>query len=120
MLRSPSNKRAAKTEATISNLSQTSQGELQSVKTEEVTREEPIILDVTVEGRPLRMELDTGAAVSVIPESSFRSLFPRVALRRSSLTLRTYTGEPVKPTGIAFVTVQHHGQCQRVPLRAAS
>lgn len=97
-------------------LAKPSQGKLQSVKTEQATREEPITLDVKVKGRPLRMELDTGAAVSVIPESLFRSLFLSVALRRASLTLRTYTGEPVKPTGVAFITVQHNGQCQHVPL----
>ena len=43
---------------------------------------EPIFLDVMVDGVParLRMELDTGAKVSVIPEETWKAKFPDVVL----------------------------------------
>ncbi|KAL3189892.1 hypothetical protein MRX96_020237 [Rhipicephalus microplus] len=34
----------------------------------------------------------------------------------TSLTLRTYTNEPVKPCGVAFVAVQYNAQRQQLPL----
>ncbi|KAL3242030.1 hypothetical protein MRX96_021563 [Rhipicephalus microplus] len=35
--------------------------------------------------------------------------------QRTSLTLRTYTNEPVKPCGVAFVAVQYNAQRQQLP-----
>lgn len=89
---------------------------LKSVKPAADARQKPIMVEVAIDGVPVNMELDTGAAVSVMSVSQFRSLFPRAHLRRTSLTLRTYTNEPVKPCGVAFVAVQYNAQRQQLPL----
>lgn len=89
---------------------------LQSVKAAAEVRAKPIMVEVTINDLPVNMELDTGAAVSVMSVSQFRSLFPSAQFRRTSLTLRTYTNERVKPCGVAFVAVQCNAQTQRLPL----
>ena len=45
------------------------------------------------------MELDTGAEVSVLPESTYLSLFPEKALIKSAAILKTYTGESIPMIG---------------------
>ena len=51
----------------------------------------PITVTVTVNDRPLQMELDTGAAVSIISERERHRLYPHISLRPSHTLLRTYT-----------------------------
>ncbi|CAB4043872.1 Hypothetical predicted protein [Paramuricea clavata] len=46
-----------------------------------------------VEGTPLRMELDTRSAVSVIQYQLYRAKFGHIKLQTSQITLRTYKGE---------------------------
>ena len=54
------------------------------------------------------MEIDTGAAVSLISESMWRSLFPDTSLRRSVTQLRTYTADPITVLGELPVQVRYH------------
>ena len=60
-------------------------------------RASPIEVSVTVDGVPMTMELDTGAAVSVISEHTYHSTWPhdRPALQPSSTKLQTYSGEVI-------------------------
>ena len=59
------------------------------------------------------MELDTGAAMSIIFASTQQSLFPGVTLRPSDVILRTYTSEVVSVKGELDVQVQYEQQsCQ--------
>ena len=51
----------------------------------------PIEVTVNVEDKPLTMELDTGAAVSIISEATRREMFPKKKLHKSKFTLKTYT-----------------------------
>lgn len=63
------------------------------------------------------MELDTGAAVSIISEDTKKSLFPDVPLQHSRITLRTYTGERIEVAGEIQVNVQYGQQAvERLPL----
>lgn len=48
---------------------------------------EPITVPINVDGVKLTMELDTGAAVSVVSLAEFRKLFPRKQLQPTTLTL---------------------------------
>nr|XP_050043718.1 uncharacterized protein K02A2.6-like [Dermacentor andersoni] len=79
-------------------------------------RSDPFTVPVNVDGVLLTMELDTGAAVSVISWREFQRLFPRKRLQPASLKLRTYTGAIVKPKGLAKVVVRHNDQCVELPL----
>ena len=41
----------------------------------------PLVMDIKLNGKPLTMELDTGAAVSLVSERTFQSLLPECQLR---------------------------------------
>ena len=45
------------------------------------------------------MEVDTGAAVSLISDETRKKLLPAATLHRAPVRLRTYTGEMIKVLG---------------------
>ncbi|KAL1251001.1 hypothetical protein QQF64_018797 [Cirrhinus molitorella] len=51
-----------------------------------------------LDGTPVRMQVDTGAAVSLVSETTFKEMIPHRTPQPSNITLKTYTGEivPVK------------------------
>ena len=79
------------------------------------TRPSPIQIPLQVEGKPLTMKLDTGAAVSIISEDT-KTMFPQLELRKSSIVLRTYTDESMQVTGQLQVHVQYRSQTQPLVL----
>ncbi|XP_042145634.1 uncharacterized protein LOC121835469 [Ixodes scapularis] len=97
-------------------LSRASDAALNGVTCPEQT---PINVRVIVNETPLEMELDTGAAVSVISAKQQQRLFPSLQLTATALRLRTYcqyTGALVEPKGVVGVTVQQNGQIHVLPL----
>ena len=56
------------------------------------------------------MELDTGAAMSLISESTQKSLFPDITLCLSEVTLRTYTSEVVSVKGELDIHAKYEQQ----------
>ena len=66
----------------------------------------PISLKIYLEGHPETMELDTGSAVSFMSKGVYLEYLHHIPLKDTSLKLRTYTGESVKPLGFCYVTVQ--------------
>ena len=62
------------------------------------------------------MELDTGAAVSLLPFSMYQEKFRHIPLQKASTRLRTYTGEKISPRGEVVVKVQKNGEYARLPL----
>ena len=80
--------------------------------------QESRILQTTVklEGHPFVMEVDTGAAVSLINENVYKSspVLRRLPLQLSSIQLRTYTGEGITVKG--EVAVQSDSQVLTLPL----
>ena len=73
---------------------------------------------VSVDGVPMTMELDTGAAVSVISEHTYHSTWPhdRPALQPSSIKLRTYSGEELEVIGSFSVQVRYEDQQEDISL----
>ena len=70
----------------------------------------PIEVDVSVNGTKLTMEVDTGAAVSIISETTRRVLLPTLPLRKSDLVLKTYTDERMLVVATLNVKVQYGDQ----------
>ena len=68
----------------------------------------PIYCDVLVEGTPLTMEVDTGAEVSVISETTRKSLFLESKLAKTNVVLKTYTHETIPVLGELTVEVMAH------------
>ena len=65
------------------------------------------------------MQLDTGAAVSLISIATYQSLWPPGQpphLHQSSIKLRTYTGEEPPVKGTIRVSVQYKDQKAELPL----
>ena len=60
------------------------------------------------------MELDTGAAFSIISERTCKSVFPDLPLHKSSIRLKTYTDEQIDVSGQLNVHVTYEEQ--RAPL----
>ena len=57
---------------------------------------QPLVVSVKVNNVDLKMELDTGASVSIISEATYNHHWPQgqaPALRESHVKLKTYTGE---------------------------
>ena len=73
----------------------------------------PIRVEFQVNGKPLLMEVDTGAAVFVIPEQQLTSHYPEAQICPCKVILRTYTGEPIEVLGKLKVSAQYQHQPSR-------
>ena len=68
----------------------------------------PFTVSVEVDGSPLTMEIDTGAALSLISQTTYSQLSPEggaPTLEKSPIRLCTYMGEELKLVGEAVVKV---------------
>ena len=72
-----------------------------------------------VEGHKLTMEIDTGAAVSIVSEETVNSspFLKCLPLQQTDVKLRTYTGQPVSVLGQLLVKVQHDEAQETTPLQ---
>ena len=70
----------------------------------------PYSVEVKVNGLPLHMEVDSGAAVSLATETAGASLLTSTELHPSSTVLKTYTGEQIAVKGVLKVDVEYGQQ----------
>ena len=70
---------------------------------------EPIVVELLIDDRPVRMEVDTGASQTVIGETMYQELWSRdkPKLRPSKANLLTYTGEELQLAGELSVKVRY-------------
>jgi len=57
--------------------------------------------------KQLTMEVDTGAAISIISKSTRKKVSSKVSLQRTSVKMRTYTDEPISVLGEMHVIVTY-------------
>ena len=76
----------------------------------------PICVEVELDRLSLNMELDTGAAVSLMSEKTYRKMFPVMSLQESRTVLKTYSGEPLRVIGQRECRVKIAGQSAKLPL----
>ena len=76
----------------------------------------PIEVDVTANGRKLTMEVDTGAALSIISQATKELVFPDLPLYSSKVILKTYTGEHMPVISNLHVRVQYGTQAAKLVL----
>eukprot|EP00731_Ephydatia_muelleri_P032793 Em0024g337a len=55
----------------------------------------PMYVQVIMERQPIKMELDTGAAVSIMPYTMSKEKMAHIQLRKSTVNLKTYTGQRI-------------------------
>ena len=65
----------------------------------------PISVKEVIEGISIWMELDTGAAVSLLPFPDYQTKFKHIPLRKTRTRLKTYTEEQVVPKGQIVVNI---------------
>ena len=74
-------------------------------------------MDVSLNGHSTTMEVDTGASVRVMSETTFKTLFgENIALVPYKDKLQTFTGEEIEVCGQFNVTVEHNGATRELPL----
>ncbi len=79
----------------------------------------PLFATLQFNHAELRMEVDTGAALSIISEHTYRNLWPESTaprLRSTDTRLCTYTGEEIPVLGAIEVCVEYQGQKENLSL----
>ena len=64
-----------------------------TIRTVQSNRMEEIMITLRINETPLNMELDTGAAVSLISQKTWQSRLHKIPLKETDMRLRTYTGK---------------------------
>ena len=68
----------------------------------------PIIVTLELNGKSVDMEVDTGAAVSLMSKATQKKLFPQAKLQKTTLRLQTYiTAETLSVLGTLEVLVNY-------------
>ena len=75
-----------------------------------------VILQVEVDDCLVAMEVDTGASVSIISESTFFRLWPKRNLDTSHVKLQSYTGDAIPVLGCVQTLVSYEGQTAELSL----
>ena len=88
---------------------QPSKNDLLEIHTVGAGTDKPYKVMLDINGKPVVMEIDTGAAVSIISHHSQQKLFPKAKLIKPQVQLRTYTSEPIAVIGQIRVEVRHNG-----------
>ena len=68
-------------------------------------RDDPYVVQLYIENRPVTFEIDTGAGVTLISEDTYKSTFLDIALKKCSMKIKTYTNEVVNVLGEIDVTI---------------
>ena len=71
------------------------------------SRTPPMVVAVKINGKVIEMEVDTGAAVTILSEAVKKKHFNLLLLRPSSIQLQTYTAEKIKVLGSCQVKVNY-------------
>lgn len=87
-----------------------------TLEQERDTRLPPIKVQVVLDHCSVPMEVDTGASVSIMPETLYRQLWPRRGLKETTIRLQTYSKEPIAVVGVTDVQVAYEGQTATLPL----
>ena len=77
----------------------------------------PLKVRLSINRKPITMELDSGAVVSVISDEILHSCFPEAQVSKSDMVSKTYTGECMSVIGKWRVNVQYQdGKPQQLNL----
>jgi len=78
--------------------------------------ENPYKVTLSIEGRSVQMEIDTGTSLSLVSEQTYRELWPATPLQKTTVKLKTYAGTPLKVLGSMNATVCYKQQTVKLPL----
>ena len=85
------------------------------------TSHQPIEVGVQMDGKSVKMLVDTGAGVSIINETTYRELWSHPPkLQSTDVNLTSYTGQSVPVLGQIDVVTQYKQQSAHVPIIVVS
>ena len=70
----------------------------------------PIHVQLLLDGKPCEFEVDTGAAVSILTDKQVSRVLPGAQLKKTNVSLRTYTSQKIPVKGKLDVEVQYGQQ----------
>ena len=73
-------------------------------------------MEVELNTQQHQMELDTGAAVSLMSKQTYQTMFPDIPLQETKTTLKMYSREPLRVMGQRDVQVKIAGKTANLPL----
>ena len=76
----------------------------------------PYLVTIEVDKKPIQMEVDTGASLTLVSERTLRENWPTVNLSHTGIKLHSYSGESVPVVGTADVSVKYGSQIATLPL----
>ena len=76
----------------------------------------PWNVNVDIEGITVSMQLDTGASLSLMAETTFKEHWLQRSLSSSQVKLCSYSSEAIHVLGAVDVNVTYKGQSHKVPL----
>ena len=89
---------------------------LYNVNSSSVGNAPPISVEIRLDDCLVKMEVDTGASLSLMAESTFKRLWPGRSLQTSQVRLQTYLKEPIPVMGCCYVNTDYNGQTSKLPL----
>ena len=106
--------RTQRTVKTVADTSFTDTGQYQLYHLEDSTlpkaSKNPYMVMLTVDGKQLQFEVDTGESLSLISEVTYKEFWPNMPLQDTTVYLKTYTGTPLKVIGVMSASVSY---CQQ-------
>ncbi|KAF2891037.1 hypothetical protein ILUMI_15136 [Ignelater luminosus] len=69
-----------------------------------------LTVSIKIGSGTILFEIDTGSPISIISEQVFREACSNVNLNPSAMTFRTFTGEVLRPLGIAKVQISYENK----------
>ncbi|XP_038064022.1 uncharacterized protein K02A2.6-like [Patiria miniata] len=63
-----------------------------------------------INDRPVKMEVDTGSAITLLSMADYQKFFPGEQLQPTKIKLQTYTGEQISPAGLLNAKVRYNNQ----------
>ena len=76
----------------------------------------PYVVEIDLDEHPVKMEIDTGASVSIISSATYQEKFRTKPLQASAVKLKTYADKPLQNLGSLSVQVRHNSQELQLPL----
>ncbi|KAL0810732.1 hypothetical protein ABMA28_010054 [Loxostege sticticalis] len=68
-----------------------------------------VSLEISIGGTQVKMEVDTGSAISCISSATYKQTFPKYKIKPCKAIIRFYDGSKIRPLGIIKPWVEYNG-----------
>ena len=79
----------------------------------QIDRDNKWIQEIEVNGTPIRFQLDTGSEVSIVTASAIKALNPVPTIKKSDITMKTYSGNVIASAGMCTVQLSYKDNVAR-------